>query len=337
MRCCAAHGERVDAMKKIAITDIKGIRIGNAQQKEAGTGCTVIISPQGAPCGVDVRGGGPASRELELLNPTANADRIHAVLLSGGSAYGLDAASGVMKYLEEHNIGFDTRICKVPLVVASCIYDLGCGQNVRPDAQMGYDACVASECNAFTEGCQGAGTGATVGKLCGPAYMMKSGIGAYAVQVDDLQVGAVVVVNAVGDVLGENNQIIAGMRRADGIGFADSRRVMLEEHGRTETLFSQRDAATTNTTIGAVVTNGKFDKAHMKKIAAMASNGIVRTICPVNTTADGDSLYAMSVGEIHAEVSLTGTIASYVVEQAVRRAVRTAITSYGVPAMDSLR
>lgn len=337
MRCCAAHGERVDAMKKIAITDIKGIRIGNAQQKEAGTGCTVIISPQGAPCGVDVRGGGPASRELELLNPTANADRIHAVLLSGGSAYGLDAASGVMKYLEEHNIGFDTRICKVPLVVASCIYDLGCGQNVRPDAQMGYDACVASECNAFTEGCQGAGTGATVGKLCGPAYMMKSGIGAYAVQVDELQVGAVVVVNAVGDVLGENNQIIAGMRRADGTGFADSRRVMLEEHGRTETLFSQRDAATTNTTIGTVVTNGKFDKAHMKKIAAMASNGIVRTICPVNTTADGDSLYAMSVGEIHAEVSLTGTIASYVVEQAVRRAVRTAITSYGVPAMDSLR
>lgn len=324
-------------MKTIAVTDIKGIRIGNAQQTEAGTGCTVIISPQGAPCGVDVRGGGPASRELELLNPAANADRIHAVLLSGGSAYGLDAAAGVMHYLEEHDIGFDTRICKVPLVVASCIYDLGCGQNIRPDAQMGYDACVASERNAFAEGCYGAGTGATVGKLCGPKYMMKSGIGAYAVQVGELQVGAVVVVNAVGDVLGETNQIIAGMRCADGTGFADSRRVMLEEYGQTETLFSQRDAATTNTTIGTVITNGKFDKAHMKKIAAMASNGIVRTIHPVNTTADGDSMYAMSVGEVHAEVSLTGTIAAYAVEQAVRRAVRTATSCYGVPAMDALR
>ena len=326
--------ERANFMESIAITDIKGIRIGNAQQKEAGTGCTVIISPQGAPCGVDVRGGGPASRELELLNPAANADRIHAVLLSGGSAYGLDAAAGIMRYLEEHDIGFDTRICKVPLVVASCIYDLGCGKNVRPDAQMGYDACIASERNAFAEGCQGAGTGATVGKLCGPAYMMKSGIGAYAVQVGSLQVGAVVVVNAVGDVLGENNQIIAGMRAADG-GFADSRRVMLEEYGRTATLFSQRDAVTTNTTIGAVITNGMFDKAHMKKIAAMASNGIVRTICPVNTTADGDSMYAMSVGNIHAEVSLTGTLAAYAVEHAVRRAVRTAHSCYGVPASES--
>ena len=323
-------------MKTIAITDIQGIRIGNAQQTEAGTGCTVIISPQGAPCGVDVRGGGPASRELELLNPTANAEAIHAVLLSGGSAYGLDAASGVMKYLEEHDIGFDTRICKVPLVVASCIYDLGCGKNVRPDAQMGYAACLAAEQNEFAEGCLGAGTGATVGKLCGPAYMMKSGIGAYAVQLGELQVGAVVVVNAVGDVLGEHHQIIAGMRSADGMGFADSRRIMLEGYNQIETLFSQRDTTATNTTIGAVITNGKFDKAHMKKIAAMASNGIVRTICPVNTTADGDSMYAMSVGEVHAEVSLTGTVAAYVVEQAVRRAVQSAKSGYGIPAMEAI-
>ncbi len=320
-------------MNPIAITDIQGIRIGNAQNKDGGTGCTVLISPQGSPCGVDVRGGGPASRELELLNPAANAERIHAILLSGGSAYGLDAATGVMKYLEEHDIGFDTRICKVPLVVASCIYDLGCGQNVRPDAQMGYEACVASEQQRFTEGCYGVGTGATVGKLCGPKYMMKSGVGAYAVQSGELQVGAVVVVNAVGDVLGENNQIIAGMRLADGNGFANSRQVMLEEYGQADTLFSQRDGGTTNTTLGIVVTNGKFDKAHMKKIAAMASNGFVRTICPVNTTADGDSMYAMSVGEVHAEMSLTGTMAAYVVEHAVRRAVQTAVSCYGVPAM----
>ncbi len=323
-------------MKEIHITDIAGFQVGNAQNDEGGTGCTVLICPDGAPCGVDVRGGGPASRESELLQPTAAAEKIHAVLLSGGSAFGLNAATGVMTYLEEQGIGFPTRICKVPLVVASCIYDLGCGQNVRPDAAMGYAACVASEKNTMTEGNAGAGTGATVGKLCGPAGMMKSGIGAYAVQIGELQVGAIVVVNAVGDVLNEDNTILAGMRRTDGTGFVDTRRVMLEEYGQTETLFSKRAAGTTNTTIGAVVTNGKFTKTQLKKIAALASNGIVRTVRPVNTTADGDSLYALSVGHAAAELSLTGTLAAYAVEHAVRRAVRLAEPAYGVPAVSSI-
>jgi L-aminopeptidase/D-esterase-like protein len=319
-------------MKTIALTDIRGFRIGNAENKEAGTGCTVVICPDGAPCGVDVRGGGPASRESELLNPTAAAEMIHAVVLSGGSAYGLDAAGGVMRYLEEHGIGFETRICKVPLVVSSCIYDLGCGDNVRPDAAMGYAACAAAEHNEVREGNYGAGTGATVGKLCGPSYMMKSGLGMYAMQCGELQVGAVVAVNAVGDVMDEHNEIMAGMRSKDGQGFADTRRVLLEEYGVTPTLFSQRGVGTTNTTIGAVLTNGKFNKAQLKKIAALASNGIVRAIRPVNTTADGDSLYALSVGEISAEISTTGTIAAYVVEQAIRSAVSNARTAYGVPA-----
>lgn len=329
--------ERRKAMKEIALQDIQGFRIGNAQDELGGTGCTVLIFPDGAPCGVDIRGGGPASRESELLNPTAAAERIHAVLLSGGSAFGLNAAGGVMQYLEEKGIGFPTGICNVPLVVASCIFDLGCGDNVRPDAAMGYAACVASEKHMIREGNYGAGTGATVGKLCGPKGMMKSGLGVYAVQVGELKVGAVVVVNAVGDVLDEHNKIIAGMLNDDGTGFADTRRVMLEEYGMHDTLFSLRAAAgTTNTTIGAVVTNGKFDKSHMKKIAALASNGFVRTIRPVNTTADGDSLYALSVGGVEADVSTTGTIASYVVEQAVRRAVLTAEQAYGVPAAKSL-
>jgi L-aminopeptidase/D-esterase-like protein len=322
-------------MKEIKLTDIEGFRIGNAQNSEGGTGCTVVICPEGAPCGVDVRGGGPASRESELLNPTAAAAMIHAVLLSGGSAYGLDAAGGVMKYLEEHGIGFDTRICKVPLVAASCIYDLGCGDNVRPDAAMGYAACVAAENNDVQEGNHGAGTGASVGKLCGPQYMMKSGLGMYAVQCGDLQVGVVVVVNAVGDVLDEQNHIIAGMRTADNTGFADTRRVMLEEYGVRPTLFSQRGVGTTNTTIGAVITNGKFNKSQLKKIAALASNGIVRSIRPVNTTADGDSLYALSVGDVSAELSTTGTIAAYVVEHAICRAVRNAKAAYGVPAANA--
>ncbi|MGN0948715.1 P1 family peptidase [uncultured Megasphaera sp.] len=310
-------------------------RLGNAQNREAGTGCTVLIFPKSAPCAVDVRGGGPASRESELLNPMAAASGIHAILLSGGSAFGLNASTGVMQYLEEKGIGFETRVCKVPLVVESCIYDLGCGDNVRPDAAMGYQACVSAEMNVFREGCYGAGTGATVGKLCGPDYMMKSGLGAYAVQVGELQVGAVVAVNAVGDVLKKDGTILAGMRSRDGQGFADTRRVMLEEYGKTPTLFSQRAVGTTtNTTIGAVITNGKFNKAQLKKIAALGSNGIVRTIRPVNTTADGDSLYAASVGNVSAELSLTGTIAAYVVEKAIRRAVTQAESLYGVPAVN---
>lgn len=319
-------------MKVIRLTDISGFCVGSAENSEAGTGCTVFICPDGAPCGVDVRGGGPASRESELLNPTAAAEMIHAVLLSGGSAFGLDAASGVMRYLEEHGIGFETRICRVPLVVASCIYDLGCGANVRPDGAMGYAACVAAEKNSVTEGNHGAGTGATIGKLCGPAYMMKSGLGSYAVQCGDLQVGAVLIVNAVGDVLDEHNAIMAGMRSKDGKGFADTRQVMLAGYGIEPTLFSQRADSTTNTTIGAVVTNGKFNKSQLKKIAALASNGVVRTIRPVNTTADGDALYALSVGEVSAEISTTGTLAAYVVEQAVRRAIRAAVSAYGIPA-----
>lgn len=319
-------------MKEIAFTDIDGVRIGSAENSAAGTGCTVVICEAGAPCGVDIRGGGPASRETGLLDPTAAAEKIHAVLLSGGSAYGLDAAGGVMHYLEEHDIGFETRICKVPLVVASCIYDLGCGDNVRPDAAMGYSACQAAETNDAPEGCHGAGTGATVGKLCGPTYMMKSGQGIYALQCGDIQVGAVVVVNALGDVVDEQNQVIAGMRGFDGTGFADARRVMLSDDAAVETLFSQRAVGVTNTTIGAVVTNGKFDKAHMKKIAALASNGLVRSIRPVNTTADGDSIYALSVGSVPAEVTLVGTMAAYAVEQAIRRAVRAAVSAYGLPA-----
>ena len=317
----------------LAMVRANGFRLGNAQDRQGGTGCTVLVFPDSAPCAVDVRGGGPASRESELLSPMAAASGIHAILLSGGSAFGLNASTGVMQYLEEQHIGFDTRICKVPLVVESCIYDLGCGDNVRPDAAMGYAACQAAEKGDFREGCYGAGTGATVGKLCGPDYMMKSGLGAYAVQVGDLQVGAVVSVNAVGDVLDEQGQILAGMRSRDGQGFADTRRVMLEEAGQTPTLFSQRAVGTTtNTTIGAVVTNGRFDKAQLKKIAALGSNGIVRAIRPVNTTADGDSLYAASVGSVSAELSPTGTIAAYVVEKAIRRAVCQAESLYGIEA-----
>ncbi len=324
-------------MQEIPLQQIKGFQIGSAQDEAGGTGCTVLIFPDGAPCSVDIRGGGPASRETELLNPAAAAEQIHAILLSGGSAFGLNAAAGVMQYLEERNIGFDTAICKVPLVVASCIFDLGCGANVRPDAAMGYAACAASEENIVREGNYGVGTGATVGKLCGSSGMMKSGLGIYALQAGDLQIGAVIAVNALGDVLDEHNNIIAGMLNEDGKTFADTRRVMIEEYAVRDTLFCPRAAGTTNTTIGAVITNGKFSKAQLKKIAALAGNGMVRAIRPVNTMADGDSLYAASVGNIKADISTAGTLAAYAVECAVRRAVYMAEPAYGLLSAQSLK
>lgn len=323
-------------MHEISLRELTGVRIGHAQDTKNGTGCTVLWFPDSAPCGIDIRGGGPAGRETGLLQPVAAAPAIHAILLSGGSAFGLGAADGVMTYLREQGIGFPTPVCPVPLVVSSCIFDLDCGQKAWPDAAMGYAACVASETPDWAEGNVGAGTGATVGKLRGAAYMVKSGLGMYAVQVGELQVGAVMVVNALGDVLTADNRILAGMRRTDGTGFADTQRVMVTADRQEPTLFSQACAGTTNTTIGAVLTNGAFSKTEMTKIAAMGSNGLCRAIRPVNTTADGDSLYAASIGTVTAELNTVGVLAAYVVEQAIRRAVETAVSAYGVSAIRDL-
>lgn len=320
-------------MKEIRLQDIAGFQIGSAENEQAGTGCTAIICPQGAPCGVDIRGGGPASRENALLNPVAAADRIHAVLLGGGSAYGLDAAGGVMHYLEERGVGLPVGNAIVPLVVAACIFDLACGENVRPDAAMGYAACVNAESGeTIREGNHGVGTGATVGKLLDGAGMMKTGLGTYAVQIGELQVGAVVAVNALGDVVDESGEILAGLRTADGKAFADTRRVMFEHYEELAPILAGAGAATTNTTIGAVITNGKFDKTQLTKIAALASNGLVRAVRPVNTTADGDSIFALSVGEVACDLNLVGTAAAYVVEKAIHRAVYAAESAYGAPA-----
>ena len=323
-------------MKEIRLQDIEGFRIGSAENSEAGTGCTVIICEQGAPCSVDVRGGGPASRESELLNPVAACDRVHAVVLIGGSAYGLDAAGGVMRYLESKGIGLPVGEAIVPLVVQACIFDLTCGKNVRPDGAMGWAACENAESNPeVQEGNHGVGTGATVGKLLGEACMMKTGLGTYAVQMGDLQVGAIVAVNALGDVLNEDGSILAGMRTQDGKGLADTRKVILENYEMLAPILAGAGAAT-NTTIGAIITNGKFDKTQLKKLAAMASNGLVRSICPVNTTADGDSVFALSVGDVQTDINLAGTAAAYVMEKAIRRAVYAAESAYGAPAIKDL-
>lgn len=325
-------------MKEISFSELDGdFRIGSAENQSAGTGCTVIICPQGAPCSVDIRGGGPASRESGLLDPVAAADRIHAVLLSGGSAYGLDAAGGVMRYLEEQGIGLPVGDALVPLVVAACIFDLACGENVRPDAAMGYAACVDAQAGrAPLEGNHGVGTGATVGKLLNGEGMMKTGLGTFALEIGELQVGAIVAVNALGDVIDAQGNILAGLRSADGKGFADTRQVMFDHYEELVPILSGSGQAATNTTIGAVITNGKFDKTQLKKLAALASNGVVRAVRPVNTTADGDSIFALSVGDVECDINLVGTAAAYAMEQAIRRAVTSAEGAYGIPALRDL-
>ena len=315
-------------MKVIELTEIENIKIGHADNQAAATGCTVIICEQGAPTGIDIRGGGPASRETQLLNPLAACDKIHAVLLSGGSAFGLDAAGGVMSYLEDRGIGFDVGVTKVPLVSTSCLFDLQVGDTqARPDVEMGYAACLAAELNEPREGNVGAGTGATVGKYKGVSGMMKSGIGMYAVELGDLKVGALVAVNALGDVKDEvSGAILAGLLNEEQTAFLNTEEMLYKEATQQKNLF------TGNTTLGVIITNGAFNKVQMTKIAAMAQNGLAKTICPVHTTADGDSVYAMSVGEVAADINVVGTLAAKVMAKAINRAVLMAEPAYGLKA-----
>ncbi|MDO4453055.1 MAG: P1 family peptidase [Eubacteriales bacterium] len=306
--------------KEISISEIGGFRIGHAQDKNGVTGCTVLLFDECAPAGVDIRGGGPASRETPLLNPAADAAGIHAVLLSGGSAFGLDAAGGVMQYLEERNIGFDVGVTKVPLVCQSCIFDLVIGDaKARPDSKMAYEACENARREETREGCIGAGMGCTVGKYRGKTYAMKSGIGMYAMQAGEVKVGAIVAVNALGDIFDiDTGKQTAGLLNETRDGFRQTEEEMYKDAERIHDLF------TGNTTIGVIVTNGAFTKTQMNKIASMAHNGYARTIRPVHTTADGDSIYAVSVGKQQADLNVVGTMASYVMGKAVNRAVMAA-------------
>lgn len=313
---------RVRVMKgirEIAITDMPEVSIGNVQSDEAKTGVTVLLfDKKGAVVGVDISGGGPASRETPLTSPVTADNPINAIVLSGGSAYGLAAADGVMRCLEDHGIGFETGYARVPLVCQSCIYDLGYGSaTVRPDSAMGYAACEMALAGGNPScGSVGAGTGATVGKICGMERAMKSGLGMYAVELGELRMAAVVVVNALGDIFDPSTgKKIAGLLTADGTSFGDSCEE-LWKMGRRENLF------TGNTTIGAVFTNGKFNKAQMNKIASMTRNAYARCINPVGTMADGDSIYAASAGDVEADLNVAGTLAAYVMERAIVAAIR---------------
>ncbi len=313
-------------IKEIKVTDIGDIHIGQTQDAEAGTGCTVFISEKGMPAGLDVRGGGPASRESELLKPLAAASFIHAIVLAGGSAYGLGSAGGVMRYLEEKDIGFDVGVAKVPLVAQSDLFDLTvASSSVRPDEKMGYEAArLAMEAPNYRDGNYGAGCGATVGKIGGMETCMKTGIGSYAVQIGELKIGAVVALNALGDVYNyKTGEKIAGLLTDDKKNFRDTVSFM---SGKTDVADNK---FISNTTLGVVITNAVFDKTKLCKVAGMAHDGYARSIRPIHTSADGDSIYAVSVGNVQADHDLVGIWAAEVVSAAIERAVYSAESAYG--------
>lgn len=313
-------------MFEIKVTEIEGLRLGHGHNKEGATGCTVIICDEGATGGVDVRGGAPGTRETDLLNPMEMVDKIHAVVLSGGSAFGLDASSGVMQYLEEHNIGFDVGVTKVPIVCQAVLFDLVCGNSrVRPDKKMGYDACVHAEnYSEDLNGNIGCGMGATVGKFFGPKNSMKGGFGSYCLQVGNLKVGAVVGVNCLGDVIDPSTgKIIAGALKEDLSGFIDTEETMIGNYNK------ENDTFKGNTTIGIIVTNAKLTKAQGNKIASMAHNGFGRTMRPAHTMFDGDTIFTMATNKVEADINVVGLLAARVMERAIIRGIKEAKGDYG--------
>jgi L-aminopeptidase/D-esterase-like protein len=310
------------------LTDIPGIKVGHATHIEGATGCTVVICPSGTVGGVDVRGGGPGTRETDLLHPTRHVEHISAVLLSGGSAFGLAAADGVMRYLEEHDIGYKTIPgFVIPIVPTAIVFDLMIGQRgIRPDAEMGYAACEAATSEPVQQGNVGAGTGCTVGKMRGPEFATKSGIGSASMAIDDnLIVAALVAVNAVGDVIDEQGQIMAGLREPpDGNRFSSTMEVIKK--------MTTPAVAHENTVIGVVATNAQLSKAHVNKVAQMSHDGIARAVNPAHTMMDGDTIFALATGEISANVNVVGAYAAHVTASAIRNAIRAATSLAGVRA-----
>ncbi len=314
------------------LTDIPGILVGHASDYDGLTGTTAILCEAGAVAGGDIRGSATGTEEWNLLNPQHLTERIHAVVFSGGSAFGLEAASGVRRYLEHNGIGFETGAAKVPLVVSAILYDLAIGKpSARPSREMGEAAAAAATGEAVAEGNVGAGTGATVGKLLGTRQSMKSGIGSWTVPLEGsyagIQVAALAAVNAVGDVIDPSTgKIVAGARTAPGsMEFADSAKLM-----KTGT---RAPLTRTNTTLVCVATNAQLDKVQATKLAQLAQLGVARTIRPVNTMSDGDVVVALSLGTAQAPVDALGVAAAEATSEAILRAVRQASMLGGVPGL----
>ena len=304
-----------------SITDVPGLKVGHCTLAERPTGCTVLLCEAGATAGVDVRGSAPGTRETDLLSPTNAVQQVNAILLSGGSAYGLDAAAGVMRWLEEHHAGYRIgTLGVVPIVPAAILMDLSVGDfRIRPTADSGYKACVAAGSGPVAEGCVGAGAGATVGKAFGFGFAMKSGLGTASVTLGSsgIVVGALAAVNAMGDVVDpQTGRIVAGARAEDGRGYRNTMAAMLAG-------YRVIPAPGANTTLGVVATNARFTKTQMNKIAQMAHDGFARAINPVHTMSDGDTIFSLSTGttEVPADESVIGAIAATVMARAIVRAV----------------
>jgi L-aminopeptidase/D-esterase-like protein len=328
----AAAGSR----ESNGITAVAGVRVGHFTDKRRPTGCTVVLfDGVGATAGVDVRGSAPGTRETDLLNPLNTVQKVNAIMLSGGSAFGLDAATGAMRFLEEQGMGFRVGSLAVPIVPAAILFDLGLGDpKIRPDGEAGYEACRAASSGVVAEGCVGAGAGATVGKLFGMKRAMKSGIGTASVRVGetDLRVGAIMAVNAVGDIFDPHTgAIIAGARTADGKGFMNGMARIMSGYG-------VRAQAGTNTTLGVVATNATLTKAQATKIAQMAHDGIARTIRPAHTSFDGDTIFVACTGASteKVEAGVIGAIAAEVVAEAIVRAVKSATGIPGLPSVSDI-
>jgi len=314
-----------------SITDVPGFKVGQAQDLEALTGCTVVLCPPDTVGGVDQRGGAPGTRETDLLHTGHLVNQVTAVLLTGGSAFGLDAAAGVMRYCEENGLGFDAGVGKVPIVPAAVLFDLAIGDSkVRPDAEMGYQACQNVSSDPPQVGNYGAGTGATVGKILSPKMSTKSGIGTASVNLGGGgKVGAIVAVNAFGDVVDpDNGQIIAGARGLKG--YADTLKVMKSFVGRKVMGFA---TGASNTVIGVIATNVKLSKEEVTRVAQMAHSGLARTIRPAFTLLDGDTCFALSSGEVEMDLNIVGAYAAQAYQEAILNAVRKAEKAGGVPAM----
>ena len=316
------------------LTAVPGIKVGHHTLSERPTGCTVIlVEGEGAAGGVSQRGGAPGTRETDLLDPANMVDKVNAVVLSGGSAFGLEAATGTVRWLEEHGIGWDVRIAKVPIVPAAILFDLPIGGNpkIRPTADCGYRAAAAASTEPVKEGTVGAGAGATVGKTGGPMRSMKAGVGSYSITLPNgLSVGAIVAVNAVGDIIDpDTGKVVAGVRNRMG-GFADARTLL--RTGQT----GRRPRAAENTTIGLVATNARLTKAQANRMALMADDGFARAIFPAHTQGDGDTVFALATGQWTGEVDITqiGALAADVMARAI---VRAATEATGIPNLPAAR
>jgi L-aminopeptidase/D-esterase-like protein len=309
-------------------TAVEGFKVGHYTDLDSLTGCTVVLCPAKTKASCEVRGSSPGSRELALLAPEKKMDEIHAILLTGGSAFGLAAADGVMKWLEEHSIGYQTPWARVPLVPAAVLFDLNVGRSdIRPDADAGYQACQNASGAELSEGNVGAGAGATVGKWKGLEYCMKGGIGSASTTMGDLVIGCVVVVNAVGDIIDKSGKIIAGARSKEGRFFGEA-----DEHK----IFARGNVLEqSNTTLAIVATNAEFDKTKLFRISQRMHDGFARAVNPVHTSYDGDVSFALSCGSVRADLDFVSEVAASIVAESIRRAVRAARSIHGIPGLSS--